>query len=181
MPEQTLHLRERITLIDYPIAEVLRPIASVSVDEAPRDLFATALNRLDIRLSALGRREDALAAEEAVALRRELAAARPDAFRPNLALSLAVFTSCLEAAKRLPGALAVNRQAVEALRGPFLALPGAFVHWMQPMVQQYLQRLEALLVEPDGTLLEPILPVLMAMMEQAQGAPEEREGARWTR
>ena len=48
--------------------------------------FATALNNLANRLSALGRREAALAAaEEAVGLYRELAAARPDAFRPDLA------------------------------------------------------------------------------------------------
>ena len=37
----------------------------------------------------MGRQDDALAAtEEAVALRRQLAAARPEAFRPDLALSL---------------------------------------------------------------------------------------------
>ena len=47
------------------------------------------LNNLANRLSDVGRREDALAAaEEAVALRRELARARPDAFTPNLAGSL---------------------------------------------------------------------------------------------
>ncbi|MEM6945491.1 MAG: hypothetical protein AAF565_17240, partial [Pseudomonadota bacterium] len=41
------------------------------------------------RLSEVGRREEALAAaEEAVALRRTLAAARPEAFTPNLAMSL---------------------------------------------------------------------------------------------
>ena len=40
-------------------------------------------------LSALGRREEALEqAQEAVKLYRELAAARPDAFRPDLAGSL---------------------------------------------------------------------------------------------
>ena len=40
-------------------------------------------------LSELGRREDALAAtHEAVDIRRRLAAARPDAFLPDLASSL---------------------------------------------------------------------------------------------
>ncbi len=44
------------------------------------------LNNLANTLSDLGRREEALAAaEEAVGLYRELAAARPDAFRPDLA------------------------------------------------------------------------------------------------
>ena len=41
------------------------------------------------RLADLGRREDALAAiQEAATIYRELAAARPDAFRPDLAMSL---------------------------------------------------------------------------------------------
>ena len=44
------------------------------------------LNNLSNRLGGLGRREEALAAsQEAVTIRRELAAARPDAFRPDLA------------------------------------------------------------------------------------------------
>jgi tetratricopeptide (TPR) repeat protein len=41
------------------------------------------------RLGALGRREEALeASTEAATIRRELAAARPDAFLPDLAISL---------------------------------------------------------------------------------------------
>ena len=44
---------------------------------------------LSVRLGDLGRREDALAAiQEAAGTYRELAAARPDAFRPDLAMSL---------------------------------------------------------------------------------------------
>ena len=40
-------------------------------------------------LSALGRREEALAAvEEAVTIRRQLAQGRPDAFLPDLVMSL---------------------------------------------------------------------------------------------
>ena len=51
--------------------------------------LATALNNLGIRLSGLGRREEALAATgEAVDLYRRLATARPDAFEPDLARSL---------------------------------------------------------------------------------------------
>jgi len=47
------------------------------------------LNNQSIRLAALGRREEALAAiQQAVALYRELVAARPDAFGPDLASSL---------------------------------------------------------------------------------------------
>ena len=44
------------------------------------------LNNLSNRLADLGRREEALAAiQEAAGIYRELAAARPDAFRPDLA------------------------------------------------------------------------------------------------
>jgi hypothetical protein len=45
--------------------------------------------QVGIRLSDLGRREDALAAsQEAVDIRRRLAQTRPDAFLPDLATSL---------------------------------------------------------------------------------------------
>ena len=55
-------------------------------------------------LSALGRREAALeAAEEAVAIRRELAAARPDAFRPDLAMSLDNLANRLERSRPARG------------------------------------------------------------------------------
>ena len=47
------------------------------------------LNNQSGRLADLGRREEALAAiEEAVAIYRQLAEARPDAFLPDLAMSL---------------------------------------------------------------------------------------------
>ena len=47
------------------------------------------LNNLSLRLGDLGWREEALTAiQEATEVYRELAAARPDAFRPDLAQSL---------------------------------------------------------------------------------------------
>ncbi|HTQ92845.1 MAG TPA: tetratricopeptide repeat protein [Streptosporangiaceae bacterium] len=50
-----------------------------------------ALNNLSNRLAGLGQREDALAAiQEAVAIRRELAARWPDAYRHELEQSLQV-------------------------------------------------------------------------------------------
>jgi tetratricopeptide (TPR) repeat protein len=61
-----------------------------------RPELAGSLNNLATVLGVLGRREEALAAiEEAVAIRRELAAARPDVFRPDLAGSLANLASVL--------------------------------------------------------------------------------------
>jgi hypothetical protein len=60
-----------------------------------------ALPNLSIRLRDL-RREEALAAiQEAVGIYRELAAARPDAFRPDLASSLNNLAADLGALGRL--------------------------------------------------------------------------------
>ena len=53
------------------------------------DRLAGRLSNLSVRLADLGRREDALAAiREAAGIYRELAAARPNMFRPDLAMSL---------------------------------------------------------------------------------------------
>ena len=65
-----------------------------------------ALNNLAIRLSEVGQREAALApAKEAVAIRRELAAKAPDAYRPDLALSLSVLADRLEELERIDDAV----------------------------------------------------------------------------
>ena len=85
---------------------------------------------------------------------RELAKARLDAFQHDLAVSLAVLAHCLETVERVTEALTANQEAIERLREPFLALPPALMHWMRPMVQQYLGRCTAQRVEPDGVLLE---------------------------
>jgi hypothetical protein len=81
LPEQTTILRE-------PAAELTQRLATSFQQEAERtneplawDRTAALLSNLAVRLSHLGRREEALtAAEEAVRLYRALAAARPDAF-----------------------------------------------------------------------------------------------------
>ena len=58
--------------------------------------IAGSLTNLSIHLSDLGRREEALEMiEEAVSIYRKLAADRPDAFRPDLALSLTNFSNHL--------------------------------------------------------------------------------------
>ena len=43
------------------------------------------------------------------------------------------------------------------------------------MVQGYLGRCTAQRVEPDGVLLEAILPILMGMVQQGQEAQEQGE------
>ncbi len=60
-----------------------------------------ALNNLGIRLSNLGRREQALqATEEAVELYRRLAAANPAAFEPDLAAPSGVSHGCARRPRR---------------------------------------------------------------------------------
>ena len=54
-----------------------------------RGTLATALERVATMLAERGARDDALsAAQEAVAIQRELAAKAPDAYRPDLAMAL---------------------------------------------------------------------------------------------
>jgi tetratricopeptide (TPR) repeat protein len=124
------------------------------------------LNNLAHVLSELGRCEGALqAAEEAAGLYRELARARPDAFRPDLAVSLAVLANALEATDRASEAVDVNREAIATLSEPFVAHPPAFAHWMVPMCQQYIERCEKLGREPDAELLGPIAEALQRLQE----------------
>jgi tetratricopeptide (TPR) repeat protein len=79
-------------------------------------------------LSELGRREEALAAvEEAVTIRRELAAARPDAFLPGLATALNNQSNRLSGLGRREEALAAVEEAVTIRRELAAARPDAFL------------------------------------------------------
>src|SRR5262249_50683740 len=74
-------------------------------------------NNQSNRLSGLGRREEALVAiDEAVTLYRQLAAARPDAFTPNLASSLNNQSNVLGDLGRRDEALAAIAEAVTTRR-----------------------------------------------------------------
>jgi Flp pilus assembly protein TadD len=74
-------------------------------------------NSLGIRLWELGRREEASAAtEEAVEIRRRLAATRPDVFSPNLAFALNSLGIMLSGLGRREEASAATEQAVKIRR-----------------------------------------------------------------
>jgi hypothetical protein len=62
----------------------------------------------------------AMSEETTVGLYRELAVARPDAFRPELAVSLSVLADCLEANGRLSEAAKSDQESVVTL-APALA------------------------------------------------------------
>jgi tetratricopeptide (TPR) repeat protein len=82
---------------------------------------------LSNRLSELGRREEALdAIEEAVTAYRQLAAARPDAFLPDLAMSLNNQSSCLSDLGRHEEALDAIEEAVTIRRQLTAARPRVY-------------------------------------------------------
>ncbi|WP_248824664.1 tetratricopeptide repeat protein, partial [Frankia umida] len=79
--------------------------------------LATSLNNLSVRLGAVGRPEQALATiEEAVTIRRRLAADRPDTYLPDLATSLNNQSVQLGAVGRPEQALATIEEAVTIRR-----------------------------------------------------------------
>ena len=119
------------------------------------------LNNLANRLSALGRREEALAhAQESVRLDRQLAEARPDAFLPDLATSLAVHGNCLAALERHSEAMQATAEAIRLLAPPFAQVPAAFAPLMRAILQLYHRAAEAAQQPPDTELLAPVLEVL---------------------
>jgi hypothetical protein len=93
-------------------ALVIGHLVEISVSDKARHAYW--LVSLSIRLSGLGRREQALAAiEEAVTIRRQLARDRPGAFLPDLATSLNTLANVLTAMKREPAAVAARLEATK--------------------------------------------------------------------
>ena len=91
------------------------------------DRLAGRLSNLSVRLADLGRREDALAAiREAAGIYRELAAARPNTFRPDLARSLNNLAAELAGLGRREDALAAIREAAGICRELAAARPDVF-------------------------------------------------------
>jgi tetratricopeptide (TPR) repeat protein len=127
LPQQTVVLRDRAAGVEAAIVQSLRALRGGSESHELTADFAGSLNNLANRLSELGRREEALATtREAVDIRRELAAARPDAFRPYLAASLNNLATMLSQLGRREEALEVAREAVESYRELAAARPDAF-------------------------------------------------------
>ena len=132
LPAQTLALRETAAELYKRIAGVLREAAQPGDGAEAEPIllvpYAAALNNLGNRLSNLGRPEAALeAAREAVAIRRRLAADRPDAFLPDLATSLSNLGNCLSELGRREEALAAAREGTDIYRRLATGRPDAFL------------------------------------------------------
>lgn len=126
-----------------------------------------------LRCCARRRRGEALeAAQEAVRIRRQLAEARPDAFLPDLAMSLGAKSQCLRALERHADALADLEEAIRSLTPRFRHIPRAHGCLMGALVRDYVAAAGALDRHPDMALLAPVLEVF----ERLQREPPE-EGA----
>jgi Tetratricopeptide repeat len=126
MPEQSVQLAAlAATLTSQQVTQDRADARGGEPDAASR--LAGSLNNLSNRLGALGRREEALAAiQEAVGVYRELAADRPDAFRPDLARSLDNLSHWLGEVGRREEALAAIQEAVAIRRELAGDRPDAF-------------------------------------------------------
>jgi len=112
-------------------------------------------------LSNLGRREEALtASEEAVAIRRTLAQDRPDAFLPDLALSVSVRGDQFRSLNRQNEAFSDYLEAVRLQAGQFLALPQAHADRMVTFLKDYIGLAQELSRDLDAGLLGPIFKKL---------------------
>jgi len=124
--------------------------------------------------SHLGRREEALThAQEAVALYRKLAAERPDAFLPDLAMSLGALGSCYRGQGQTRKAKEAFEEGLGKLSPLFLHLPEAFARLMAALCREYLSEVAALKEEPNPQLLGPVLETFAKMKDQkgAQAGP----------
>jgi len=126
MPEHSVQLAAlAATLTSQQVTQDRTDVLGGEPDAASR--LARSLNNLAVRLAGLGRQEEALAAgQEAVGTYRELAAASPDAFRPDLAASLTNLAAVLAGLGRREEALAAIQEAITIRRELAAARPDAF-------------------------------------------------------
>jgi tetratricopeptide (TPR) repeat protein len=124
LPEATLRFRDRSAKISELIVRRLREESSSDV---VRLRLAAAVDTLASRLSALGRREEALEmSREALEIRQELPDAGTGAPRPDLAGSLYNMGAILLALGRRKEALAPAQKAADMYRELAVAHPDTF-------------------------------------------------------
>ena len=104
-------------------------------------------------LSELGRREDALeATQEAVEVYRGLAAARPDAFLPDLAMSLNNLGNRLSELGRREDALEATQEALDLLWPFYERYPARYAQWTATILRANLSHWKT--TEAPATLTE---------------------------
>lgn len=124
-PSSTMSMGVLVADLRERIVEKLRA-AGISGD-AGRSRLAVALDQLAVRLTAIGRHDQAMAAAEEVArIYTELAASRPRAFRPQLAASLNNLANVLGNVGRREPALTAALEATKLYRELAAARPKDF-------------------------------------------------------
>jgi tetratricopeptide (TPR) repeat protein len=124
--ERRVEVRRALLVFETEHANVVGAMHNAA-DSGDAARAAAGQLRLGILASAIGWREEALAAsEEAVGLHRRLAAERPDAFRPDLARSLNSLGNRLDALGRRQEALDATDEAVAIRRSLAAEQPDAF-------------------------------------------------------
>ena len=127
LPERTLVLRDFAARLEESIVDLSREKWDGLRTPEAQAAVAMSLNNLAIRVSQLGKREEGLeAAQEAANLFRELAAARPGVFRPDLAMSLNNLAGRLGDLGKHDGALEAAQEAADLYRELAAARPDAF-------------------------------------------------------
>lgn len=114
MPASTLELREIAAELEKAVLAKVHPPAGDLRDLDRLTILARSFNNLSNHFSALGQREEALAAiEKTVALDRELTRIFPDAGTPKLASSLSNLSNRFSDLGQRESALAAIEEAVE--------------------------------------------------------------------
>jgi tetratricopeptide (TPR) repeat protein len=152
-------------------ATICRRVVSLLPASADPAVRAYWLSHLGVRISELGRPAEALTVErEAVAIRRELAAASPDRYRPILAQSLNNLGIWFFELGRAAEALSAAEEAVAIYREQAAASPDRY----RPILAQSLSNLGAMFLDlgrPAEAL--PIVGEAVAIYrEQAAASPE---------
>jgi hypothetical protein len=156
-------------------------LALTQLDAAARD--AETLGRTDllalVRLLLGQLHQDRGSREEAahwtagaVDLYRQLAAARPEAFRPDLAMSCGTLGTILAAGKDHTAAKAAFEEGIHALAPLFAALPAAHASLMRALAASYARECEECGEPPDAELLAPVTGALARLQE-----PQEQHEA----
>jgi tetratricopeptide (TPR) repeat protein len=131
------------------------------------------LNNLGTMLSALGRREDALeVTREAADIYRTLAASRPAAFLPDLAMSLNNLGNRLSDLGRREEALPLYHEGLRILMPFFEREPRAFEERIRLVLGNYLRQAQETHSSPDSALIRAANAVLGTL--ETEGKPVEK-------
>ena len=156
--------------------------------ELALDRAAVAFSLYGLRLSAIGNGEEALeATQEAAALYRRLAEARPDAFLPGLARNLGALSQVYTGQGQHFEAAGALKEALEIV-APFVeSLPQAFSQLTRNLASDYVTTCEAADTELDAVLLkrlawavtsaapaeqQRLMAAMTAILEKAEAASE---------